>query len=162
MFLWFVASAVLGVLFVFDSPAIDYRFVAVGGVTPLLETVSGRPLVLHTLLGSVGLMVLVMAATVGRRVLRRRLLGLPIGTFIFLVAAGAWARTDLFWWPVAGFDGIAGRPIPEFDHPVGVLLLFEGIGLVALVWLVRRFELHTEANRSVLLQTGRLPREHLR
>ena len=91
------------------------RFVALGGVLPLVETVSGRPLVLHTLLGSVGLMVLVMAATVGRRVLRRRLLGIPIGSFIFLVAAGAWTRTELFWWPVAGLDGIAERPIPEFE-----------------------------------------------
>ena len=162
MFFWFVAAAVLGVLFVFDSPAIDYRFVAFGAVLPLLETVTGRPLVLHTLLGSVALMVLVMAATVGRRVLRRQLLGVPIGTFIFLVAAGAWTRTDLFWWPAAGLDGIAQRPIPEFDRPVGVLVVLEVVGVGALVWLVRRFELTSPPNRAVLVRSGRLPREELR
>ncbi len=162
MFFWFVAAAVLGVLLVFDSPAIDYRFVALGAVLPLIETVSGRPLVLHTLFGSVGLMVLVMAVTVGRRVLRRRLLGVPIGTFIFLVAAGSWTRTDLFWWPAAGLDGIARRPIPEFDRPIGVLLLLELIGIAALVWMVRRFELASPSNRTVLVRSGWLPREELR
>ena len=35
MFFWFVAAAVLLVLFVFDSPAVDYRWVAFGGVLPL-------------------------------------------------------------------------------------------------------------------------------
>jgi hypothetical protein len=162
VFFWFVAAAVLGVLFVFDSPAIDYRFVALGAVLPLIETISGRPLLLHTLLGSVGLMVLVMAATVGRRIMRRRLLGLPIGTFIFLVAAGSWTRTDLFWWPAAGLDGIARRPIPEFDRPIGVLLLLEVIGLAALLWLVRRFDLASPPNRAVMVRSGRLPHEELR
>ena len=87
MLLWFVAAAVGAVLFVFDSPAVDYRFVAAGGVLPLLEAITGRPYILHTLLGSVALMTLVMAVTVGRRILRRRLLGIPIGTFVFLVAS---------------------------------------------------------------------------
>lgn len=162
MFVFFLAAAVLAVLFVFDSPAIDYRFVALGGVLPLAEAASGRPLVLHTLLGSVGLLTAVMAATVGRRVLRRRLLGIPIGTFVFLVASGAWTRTSLFWWPVAGLDGIAAKPLPEFDRPVGVLLFLEMVGVAAVVWLVSRFELADTDHRAELISTGRLPREHLR
>lgn len=162
MFLWFVATAVLGVLFVFDSPAIDYRFVAAGGVLPLVETVSGRPLLLHTLLGAVALLAAVMATTVRRRVMRRRLLGLPIGAFVFLVAAGTWTRTELFWWPAAGLDGIAQRPPPEFDRPLEVLVLLELLGVAALVWLVRRFELTRPDHRASLVRTGRLPREHLR
>ena len=94
MFLFFVAAAVLVVLFVFDSPAIDYRWVAAGGVLPLFETVTGRPLILHTLLGSVLLLSLVMALTVGQRLRRRAWLGVPIGTFVFLVVSGAWTRTN--------------------------------------------------------------------
>ena len=41
MFFWFVAAAVLLVLFVFDSPAVDYRWVAFGGVLPLAEALTG-------------------------------------------------------------------------------------------------------------------------
>lgn len=162
VFVFFVAVAVVGVLFVFDSPAIDYRYVAGGAVLPLIEGISGRPLILHTLLGSVALLALVMTATVGSRLLRRRLLGVPIGTFVFLVASGAWTRTELFWWPFAGLDGIAVGPLPEFDRPLGILVVLELLGIVAVVWLVRRFELTQRKNRRTLLSSGRLPREHLR
>ncbi len=158
MFFFFVAAAVLAVLFVFDSPAIDYRFVALGGVLPLAEALTGRPLFLHTLLGSVALMSLVMAVTVGRRIVRRRLLGIPIGTFVFLVAAGTWTRRDLFWWPVGGLDGIAERPLPEFDRAPVVLVLLELAGVAGLVWLVRRFDLTRPEHRDELRRTGRLPR----
>ncbi len=72
MFFWFVATVFLAVLFIFDSPAIDYRFVVLGGLLPLIEVPFGAPLILHTLLGSVVLLGLVMAATVGRRIRRRR------------------------------------------------------------------------------------------
>jgi hypothetical protein len=161
MFFFFVAAAVLTVLFVFDSPAIDYRFVALGGVLPLVEGVSGRPLVLHTLLGSVGLMALVMAATVGHRLRRRQWLGVPIGTFVFLVAAGTWTRSELFWWPARGLDGIAAAPLPEFDRVPVILVLFELAGVAALVWLARRFELTRPDHRDELRRTGRLPRTHL-
>ncbi len=41
MVLWFVATAVLAVFFVFDSPAVDHRFVAAGAVLPLLEIFTG-------------------------------------------------------------------------------------------------------------------------
>ncbi|MDE0067505.1 MAG: hypothetical protein OXN44_11625 [Acidimicrobiaceae bacterium] len=162
MFAFFVAVAVIGVLIVFDSPAIDYRFVAGGAVLPLVEATTGRPLVLHTLTGSVTLLVLVMGLTVGSRLLRRRLLGVPIGTFVFLAASGAWTRTELFWWPFAGLDGIAAAPLPEFDRPPAILVLLELLGICAIVWLIRRFELAQPENRRTLLSSGRLPREHLR
>ncbi len=162
MFLWFVAASVLVVLFVFDSPAIDYRFVVLGSVLPLVESITGHPLVLHTLIGSVGLLGGVMAATTGRRILRRQLLGVPIGSFVFLVASGSWTHTDLFWWPVAGLDAIGDGPLPEFDRPLALLIAMELAGLVALGWFAGRFELRSEGNRRRLLHTGRLPREHLR
>lgn len=161
MFLFFAAAAVLAVLFVFDSPAIDYRYVALGGVLPLAEAVTGRPLILHTLLGSVALMTLVMAVTVGRRILRRRLLGIPIGTFVFLVVAGTWTRAELFWWPALGSDGLGEAPLPEFDRAPVVLVLLELAGIAAIVWLVRRFELARPDHRTELVRTGRLPRSHM-
>lgn len=161
MFLFFAAAAVLAVLFVFDSPAIDYRYVALGGVLPLAEAITGRPLILHTLLGSVALMTLVMAVTVGRRILRRQLLGIPIGTFVFLVVAGTWTRAELFWWPVLGFDGLGEAPLPEFDRAPVVLVLLELAGIAAIVWLVRRFELARPDHRAELVRTGRLPRSHM-
>ncbi|MCQ3808059.1 MAG: hypothetical protein OXB92_03030 [Acidimicrobiaceae bacterium] len=160
MFVFFVAAAVLGVLLIFDSPAVDYRYVAAGAVLPLAEAVTGRPLILHTLAGSVLLLGLVMLSTVGSRLLRRRLLGVPIATFVFLVVSGAWTRTDLFWWPVAGFDGIAAAPLPEFDRPLAVLVLFEMLGICAVGWLIHRFELTRPENRRMLFRSGRLPREH--
>lgn len=162
VFVFFIATAVLGVLVVFDSPAVDYRFVAAGAVLPLAEGLTGRALILHTLLGSVALLSVVMLVTVGSRLRRRRLLGVPIGTFVFLVVSGSWTRTELFWWPVAGLDGIAAAPLPEFDRPLAVLVLFELLGICAVVWLVHRCELTRPENRRKLLSSGRLPREHLR
>ena len=162
MFFFFVSAAVIGVLIVFDSPAIDYRFVAGGAVLPLFEATTGRPLVLHTLIGSVALLALVMVLTVGSRLVRRRLLGVPIGTFVFLSASGAWTRTELFWWPFAGLNGIAAAPLPEFDRPPQVLVLLELLGICAMVWLIRRFELTQAQNRRALISSGRLPGEHLR
>ncbi len=156
MFLWFVASAVLAVYFVFDSSTVDHRLVAAGAVLPLLESVTGRPWVLHTLLGSVVLLVIVMATTIGRRIVRRRLLGLPIGTFMFLAFGGCWTRTELFWWPTSGVDEIGTGPPPEFDRPVAMLVVLELAGIVGLVWLARRHDLLGE-NGSRLLKTGRLP-----
>ena len=113
MFLWFVACGVLLVATVFDSPGIDYRFVAAGSVLPLAEDLTGSPWVLHTLAGGALLLTAVMAATAGRgrRLLRRRWLGLPIGALTFLIASGSWLRTELFWWPFAGTGGAgSGHP----------------------------------------------------
>lgn len=162
MLVFFVATAVIGVLLVFNSPAVDYRFVASGAVLPLLEALVGRPLIFHTLLGSVALLSVVMACTVRSRLLRRRLLGVPIGTFVFLLCSGSWTRSELFWWPFLGFDGIAVAPLPEFERPLAVLLLLELLGIVGMVWLTRRFRLTRHQNLQVLLRSGRLPKEHLR
>ncbi|MEM9467042.1 MAG: hypothetical protein AAGA90_16845 [Actinomycetota bacterium] len=162
MFVWFVAAAVLLVLFVFDSPAMDYRWVAAGGVLPLVEAVTGQPWILHTLLGSVLLLGAVMAATVGRRLRRRAWLGLPIGTFVFLIAGGAWFRSELFWWPAGGFDAIGTGPLPEYDRPVVVLVLLELVAIVALVVIGRRLGMGEAEHRANFLRTGRVPRERLR
>lgn len=162
VFVFFAVCAMVVVLFVFDSPAIDYRWVAVGGVLPLVEAVTLRPLILHTLLGSVLLLAVVMAATVGRRLVRRRWLGVPIGSFVFLVVSGVWTRTELFWWPAAGLDGIAERPLPEFDRPFVLLIVLEVGALATAVVLARRLGLDEPANREAFVRTGRVPSDRLR
>ena len=162
MFFWFVAAAVLLVLFVFDSPAVDYRWVAFGGVLPLVEALTGRPWILHTLLGSVLLLALVMVFTVGRRLARRAWLGVPIGTFAFLIASGSWVNSDLFWWPIGGFDAIGVGPLPEYDRPFGVLVVIELVAIAALVVIGRRLGLDEAEHRRNRLATGRGPKERLR
>ncbi len=160
MLLWFVACSVLVVAYVFDSSGVDYRFVAAGSVLPLVENLTGSPWVLHTLGGSVVLLGVVMAATIGRgrRLLRRRWLGLPIGTLIFLLASGSWSRTALFWWPFAGSGGVGQGLSPELDRPLAIVISMEIVGLIGLVSQVRRYGLTDPDRRKTLLTTGRLTR----
>ena len=158
MFFWFAAGGVLVVALVFGSGGVDYRVVALGSVLPLAESLTGSPWVLHTLVGSVVLLTGVMALTAGRgrRLRRRRWIGLPIGTLVFLVASGAWSRTALFWWPFAGGGGVGQGPPPEFDRPLAVLLALELAGIAALAWTAHRFNLSDPARRKTFLTTGRL------
>ena len=99
MFIWFAAASVVLVAIVFRSQAIDYRTVIAGALLPLVEGVLGGPRLLHSVLGAVAIMALVMVATRSHRLLRRRLLGVPIGMMAHLVLDGAFTRTDVFWWP---------------------------------------------------------------
>ena len=160
MFVWFAACAVVAVAMVFGSSGVDYRVVALGSVLPLAENLTGAPWVLHTLAGSAVLLVGVMALTAGRgrRLRRRRWIGLPIGTLVFLVAGGAWSRTALFWWPLGGSGGVGHGPPPEFDRPLAVLLALELAGIAALIWTALRFGLPDPDRLRVFLRTGRLTR----
>ncbi len=160
MFFWFAACGVVAVALVFGSSGVDYRVVALGAVLPLAENLTGSPWVLHTLAGSVVLLTAVMLITAGRgrRLLRRRWIGLPIGTLVFLVASGAWSRTALFWWPVGGSGGVGHGAPPEFDRPLAVLLAFELAGIAALIWTARRYNLSDPDRRRAFLKSGRLTR----
>ena len=160
MFLWFAACAVVAVAVVFGSSGVDYRIVALGAVLPLAENLTGSPWVLHTLAGSVALLVGVMALTAGRgrRLRRRRWIGLPIGTLVFLVASGAWSRTALFWWPVGGSGGVGHGVPPEYDRPLWILIALELAGAAALAWTAHRFDLSNPDRRRAFLATGRLTR----
>ena len=156
MLLWYVATALAGVWAVFDSPALDYRFVMVGAVLPVGEVVLGRPGPLHSLVTAVAVLALVMAATQGRRLLRRRLLGIPIGLLAHLVFSGSWADTDAFWWPLTGIGLSDARPPELARGALSVLLELAGIGLG--LWWVRRVGLDDRAARNEFRRTGRLPR----
>ena len=73
MLLWYVGVSVVAVHVVFRSTGLDYRLVAVGALGPLLVDLPfGHMAYGHTLLVAVGLLEVVMLATIGRpRLLRR-------------------------------------------------------------------------------------------
>jgi hypothetical protein len=158
--LWFVGPAVAIVWTVFRSPMADHRMVAVGVLLPLVEALTGGPRVLHTLLGAVAALGLVMAVTRGRRLVRRRWLGIPIGLFLHLVLDGAFTRAELFWWPFLGFD-LGGGGLPELDRPLGVVLLLEVLGAGACWWCYQAFGLADRGRRDRFLRTGQIDRSLL-
>jgi hypothetical protein len=156
--LWFAGAAVVVVWSVFRDPALDYRLVVAGVLLPdAVSVLAGGPWLLHTLAGSAALLVGVMLATRGRRAWRRRLLALPIGTFLHLVLDGVWTRTELFWWPAFGLSfGDAG--VPSLDRGLSNIPL-ELAGAVALVWSWRRFGLDDRTRRATFVRTGHLGRD---
>ena len=159
MALWFAGLAFVGVWAVFRDTALDYRLVMVGALVPdAVDVFAGGPWVPHTLLFSVALLLVVMAVTRGRRQLRRRLLALPIGTFLHLVLDGMWTRTAVFWWPGFGGD-LPGGGLPSLQRPVGLLVAQEVAGAVALLWAWHRFRLGEAERRHQFLRTGRLGRD---
>lgn len=134
---------------------VDYRLVALGALLPVLEALIGGAFVLHTLAAPVVLMTVIMAATTGRRLLRRRLLGIPIGLFFHLVLDGTWASTSLFWWPVFGLS-FEGLETPEATGLAWrILLELAAVGLAAFAW--RRYGLDDPAARDRLVRSGHLP-----
>lgn len=155
MFFWFAVPSVLAVFAIFRDASLDYRLVAVGALLPdLIDGVVFRRMAwLHSVVVVVALLFAVMGATVGRRVLRKRLLALPIGMFGHLVLDGAWLTKEAFWWPlISGAD----HRIPSLDRPIAVLVVFELIGLIGLLYFVRRMKLDSSARRRLFLRTGTL------
>lgn len=154
MLLWYAGLSVLAVFHVFRSAGLDFRLVALGSLLPLaVDLPFGHLAVGHTLVLTSAGLAAVMLATVGRpRLVRRRLLCLPIGAFTGLVLSGAWMHTEVFWWPLAGtsFGDVALLPSP------GAVVLMEAVGLVACWWAVGLFDLHEAGPRREFLRTGRL------
>jgi hypothetical protein len=119
--------------------------------------VAGGPWFAHTLLLAVALLVLVMAATHGRRRLRRQFLALPIGAFLHLVLDGAWLDTRVFWWPGRGSSFPDGG-LASFERG-GLAVVLELAGLAILVWAWQRFRLGEPERRRAFLRSGRLGRD---
>ncbi|MBI2706514.1 MAG: hypothetical protein HYX32_14670 [Actinobacteria bacterium] len=132
--------------------------VLLGSIVPLFDITLGGPRLLHTLLGGVAALMLVVLATRQKRLLRRRLIGLPIGVLMHLVLDGVWTQTEVFWWPFFGTSFGPSR-VPELDRPFGFVLLFEALGAGALVWCWRTFGFSDPKNRELFLRTGQLDRE---
>ena len=159
MLLWFVGGALVAVWQVFKDPAIDYRLVVAGAVAPdVVDAAFGGARLLHTLAFSVVLLGGVMLATRGRRAARRRLLALPIGTFLHLVLDAMWARTEVFWWPALGLS-FGGSGLPSLSRPALLLIVLEMAGAAALGWLWTRFRLGEPERRRHFVRTGRLGRD---
>jgi hypothetical protein len=152
--IWFAACSTIVVAVVFSSVGIDYRMVILGAVLPVAEGLTGGPRVLHSLVGAVVLLGVVMAATQRRRLVRRRLLGVPIGVMAHLVLDGSFTRTDSFWWPVRGWAFASGQ-IPEWSH-LGASLVLEVAGVAVAVWAWRFFGLDDERRRRRFVEDGRL------
>lgn len=150
-----VGGAILAVWAVFRDPAFDYRPLILGVLLPdIVDAPFGGARVMHSVTGSVALLIIVMLATVGRRGARKRWLALPIGTFLHLILDGAFANTKVFWWPFSGggFDG-ARLPVVERGS-INVLLELLGLAMVVFIW--RRFRLSDPRRRRLFVREGRL------
>jgi membrane-bound metal-dependent hydrolase YbcI (DUF457 family) len=162
MLLWFAGLAFVIVWRVFGDPAIDYRLVMVGAVLPdVIDAPLGGPRVMHSVTASALLLGVVMLGTRHRRAARRRLLALPIGTFLHLVLDFMWTQSHVFWWPFLGW-AFTGDRLPSLDRPLPVIAAQELAGAAALVWCWRRFGLDEPARRSAFVRTGRLARDPAR
>lgn len=153
--LWFVATSVLAVRFVFRDPRFDYRLLVVGALLPdAIDVFFGGARLLHTLVFSVGLMTLIMLASRRGSMLRRRLLPLAIGTLMHLVFDGAFANTDVFWWPFTG-TSFEGARLPVAER--GLLnVVLELAGAAGVVWIIRRHGLTDRTARRRFVATGEL------
>jgi LexA-binding, inner membrane-associated putative hydrolase len=158
MLLWYLGVSTAFVWNVFRSPALDYRLVMVGSVLPLLEVVVGGPSVLHTLVFAVALMTVIMLATPRRRLLRRRLISLPIGLMTGLVLDGAWTDKTVFWWPFFGWAFPRGG-LPELQRGVPWIIVGDLIGTAALAWCWVAFGWSDRERRDLFIRTGRLSRD---
>jgi hypothetical protein len=161
--LWHAGLALVIVWNVFRDSALDHRLVVAGALLPdVVDLLAGRPAYAHTLLAPVAVLVAVMLATRpgghprtsrrGHRVVRRRLLALPIGMFLHLVLDGVWTKPGLLWWP---FFGTAFPPA-SLVPPLPLALAEELAGAWALGWFVWRFRLREPQRRREFLHRGRL------
>lgn len=156
MLIWFVVMSIVLTWLVFQSPALDYRMVALGAVLPVLEVPFGAG-PLHSLLAPTLALGLVMAVTRGRRLVRRQWLGLPIGMYLHLVLDLSWTRSETFWWPFLGVGIEWGRAF-ELDRGPWSLVM-DVVAIVVGVWAYRRFGLEDPGRRRTFLRTGQLDRE---
>jgi hypothetical protein len=156
--IWFAAGSVAIVWAVFQSPAIDFRMIVLGALLPLVET-PWQDGPLHTLAAPTLVLVVVMLSTVGRRLVRRRWLGLPIGMFLHLVLDGSWTRSHLFWWPFSGLGFGDDQALVVARGWWSVLLDVAGIAIAA--WLWDRFGLSDPGRRRRFLRTGQLDRQYV-
>ena len=103
---------------------------------------------------SVVVLIAVMLLTIGHRVRRKMLLGIPIGMFLHLIYDGAFANTSVFWWPFTGlsFDG-SELPVVERGWN-NVFFEIIGLGLCVFIW--RHFTLGQSTSRREFIKTGRL------
>lgn len=155
MFFWFIGTAIVAVWFVFGDPAFDYRLLVLGSILPaVVDAPFGGARVMHSVTFSVLLLGVLMAATPGRKPIRRTLLGLPVGTLLHLVFTGAWTDARVFWWPFGGFS-FDGAPHPVVSRGWWNVPL-ELVGLALCRWVYVRAGLGEGDRRAWFRRTGQL------
>lgn len=155
MLLWYVGPSIVVVHQVFATRGLDYRLITLGALLPLLvDAPTGRLGAGHSLLAGALLLAVVVLATVGRpRLLRRRLVCLPIGYLCGLVLSGAFLHDRVFLWPFLGIS----LPHDALLPPLAVVVVLEAAGAAAVVWAVDRFGVACDARRRrAFLREGRL------
>ncbi len=154
MFLWYTSVSILLVATVFRSSGLDYRLVALGAMVPLLVDLAvGHRALGHTFVFAVAVFVVVVLTTVGRsRLLRRRLLCLPIGMFVGLVLSGAFTQDHVFLWPFLGAGFGQEGLLPVW----WVVLPEELLGLFGWWWIVGQYDLYLPGPRDEFVRTGHL------
>ena len=154
MLLWFVATSVATIWYVFRDPRFDYRPLIAGALLPdAVDAWTGGAAVMHSLVVAVAALVIVMLGTIGRRARRKFLLAVPIGMLLHLVFDGAFAGTEVFWWPFAG--DLGHEPLPSISRG-WISAAMELLAAAAIVVAGRRTSLGTAAGRAKFLRTGRL------
>ena len=128
MLLWYLAPSIVAVHDIFRSRGLDYRLIGLGALLPL----AGRPARSGTsptgtrCSSRSACSALVMLGTIGRpRLLRRRLICVPIGWMCGLVLSGAFLHDVSFLWPLLGSD----FPDDSLVPPVTMLVLLDAAGL---------------------------------
>jgi hypothetical protein len=154
MVLWYLAPSIVAVHEIFRSRGLDYRLIALGALLPLLVDLPfGYYAYGHSLFVAVGVLAVVMLGTIGRpRLLRRRLICIPIGWMCGLVLSGAFLHDVSFLWPLLGSD----FPDDSLVPPVTVLVLLDAAGLAIGIWAWNRFGLADRVTRDEFVRTGRL------
>ena len=154
MLFWYLGPSIIGVHEVFRSRGLDYRLIGLGSLLPLvIDLPIGHFGGGHSLVVAVGALTIVMIGTIGRsRLLRRRLVCIPIGWMGGLLLSGAFLHDRSFLWPLLGRDvGDIGL-LP----PPTLLVLAEASGLALIAWSIGRFGLDRPAPRAEFVKSGRL------
>jgi membrane-bound metal-dependent hydrolase YbcI (DUF457 family) len=108
--------------------------VVVGALIPdIIDGIGGGAGPLHSLISVVAIMVVAMLATIGRRVLRKKVLAVIIGLFLHLVFDGAFTNTSMFWWPLGGFATYE-QALPSIDRG-WINVGLELVGVVLIIWV---------------------------
>jgi len=159
MLLWFWGTSIASVWFVFRDARFDYRLLCVGAILPdVIDVWFGGARAFHSVTVSIAVMLLIVAASAGRKRWRKRALAIPIGMMLHLVFDGAFSKSKLFWWPIGGAH-FRDDPLPSVSRGA-IDIILEVVGLVLLVWVYRTFGLRSPARRRAFLRTGHLEPGH--
>lgn len=155
MLFWFLGTAIVSVWFVFRDAQFDYRLLCVGALLPdIVDPWFGGARALHSMTVSIAALIMVVAASAGRKKWRKAALGLPIGMMLHLVYDGAFSNTRLFWWPIGGLQ-FRDEALPSAAR-AWIDIPLELIGIGALWWVWRTFGLGAKEQRERFVRTGRL------